>query len=134
MPRRRRARASARSSVSAAPSSPASRTIQSSERLEVVLVDERAQQRVVLEAAQEAGRADHLLGAVQRRLDAEALAGARERLVPARPGGYEGASSVRRIAARSAGAVRWKPSSARRENHSRGTFSGAAPVRCAEPR
>ena len=93
-----------------------------------MLLDERAQQRVVLEAAPEAGRADHLLRAVQRRLDAEAaLAPSRARAArPTRgPGGYDGASSRRRSAARSSRRrPRGSRASPRRENSARGTFSG----------
>src|SRR5436853_74226 len=48
--------------------------------LELVLLDEAREQRVVPAAAQEAGRADHLVGAVDALLDREALR--EERLVP----------------------------------------------------
>ena len=56
--------------------------------LEAVLGDEPGEERVVLEPAPEARRADHLLGAVQLGLDAEAALarGLLERLVPAAAG------------------------------------------------
>ena len=61
------ARASVRVvSVSAGTVESSARTIQSVLGLELVLGDEAGEQEVVLEAALEARRADHLLGAVQR--------------------------------------------------------------------
>ena len=56
--------------------------------LETVLGDEPGEERVVLEPAPEARRADHLLGSVQLALDAEAALARRllERRVPAAAG------------------------------------------------
>ena len=91
-----------------------------------MLVDEPREQRVGAEAAQEAGRADHLLRAVQRRLHAEpALASrARERLVPLRArrvGGREQRAQPRDPLL---GAEAVEAASPRLEKYWRGTFSG----------
>src|SRR5438874_8438650 len=53
-----------------------------------MVLDQACEERVVLEALQEAGGADHLGAPVHARLDTEAalLGGARERLVPLPPG------------------------------------------------
>ena len=75
-------------------------------RLEAVLGDEPREQRVVLEAAHEAGRADHLLAPVERRLDAEPPLGRGhgQRLVPVcRPADTTERAALRSLAARSPG-------------------------------
>ena len=88
-------------------------------------VGEPREQWVVPEAAPEAGRADHLLGAVHLRpRPGSAAPAALERLVPLAAGGYEGASSRPSSAARSPGSVAWNAARPRREKSGRGTFSG----------
>ena len=74
-------------------------TIQPSTVSSPCSVDERAQQRIVREPAQEPRRADHLLRAVDataRRGSAPRAPRARAARRTARPGGYDGASSSRR--------------------------------------
>ena len=123
-PGRRRAASVRVASVSAGTVESGASTIQRSARLEAVLLDEPAQQRVVREAAAEAGRADHLIRAVELAAATRkrpSRARALERLVPA------AARRVRRLAearasssARSARGVAWKPARPRFEKSGRG--------------
>ena len=89
------------------------------------VVDELREQRVVAEPAPEAGRADHLLGAVHLGRDPEAGAGPLERLVPG-PAGRVGRREQRGEKRRALGRRRARGSRAspRREKSGRGTLSG----------
>ena len=107
------------------------------DRLEPVVIHQAREQRIVLEPAQEPGRADHLLAPVQRGLDTEAPLGcrSRERLVPGRrPADTTG----RAVRAAAPPARRRRAGGTRRGRGGRSTRGARSaptgPARAAEPR